>query len=71
MRNGKIILSAEATTSEKPQGSIDSRMRDTLFKLNKMEGYKYYFIRTKEMEQRAKTKIKKNKLNIDVVILKL
>jgi hypothetical protein len=67
--NGKIVVSAEATTSEKPQGIIDSRMRDTLSKLNQMEGNKYYFVRTKEMEQRAKTKVTKNKWDVKVVII--
>ena len=41
--NDKIVLSAEATTSESPQGVIDSRMRDTLIKLNQTEGSKYYW----------------------------
>ena len=34
----EIVVSAEASTSEEPQGKIDSRMRDTLTKLNKMVG---------------------------------
>jgi hypothetical protein len=65
--NGKIVLSAEATTSENPQGVIDSRMRDTLIKLNQMEGSKYYFIRTTAMENRAHTKVAKSRLNVEVV----
>ena len=68
--NRKIILSAEATTSENPQGVIDSRMRDTLAKLNEMEGTKFYFIRSSAMELRAKTKISKNGWNISVIKFK-
>ncbi|HJZ05432.1 MAG TPA: hypothetical protein VJ327_06255 [Patescibacteria group bacterium] len=37
------ILCAEATTSENPVGVIDSRMRDTLEKLSKMNGKKVLF----------------------------
>ncbi len=69
IKNKTVIISAEATTSEKPQGVIDSRMRDTLIKLNTMEGEKYYFIKTESMEKRAKTKISKNGLRICVVNL--
>jgi hypothetical protein len=32
-------------------------MRNTLEKLDQMEGDKYYFVRTSEMGQRAKTKV--------------
>lgn len=67
MVDGKIVLSAEATTSENPQGVIDSRMRDTLLKLNQMEGRKYYFIRTVAMENRALTKVARNGLSVQVV----
>lgn len=52
------------------QGMLDARMRDTLRKLNEMEGDKYYFVRTKEMEKRANTKVTKNKWDIKVVIIK-
>ena len=67
VKNGNIIVSLEATTSEKPQGVIDSRMRDTLSKLNGMEGEKFYFVRTAEMENRANTKVGKNGWDITVV----
>jgi len=60
------VVSAEATTSEKPVGVIDSRMRDTLRKLDCMEGKKYYFVRTDAMANRARTKITKEGLNIVV-----
>ena len=65
--NGKIVLSAEATTSEIPQSLIDSRMKHTLLKLNEMEGIRYYFIRTTSMENQARTKITGGRLRIEVV----
>ena len=65
--NGAIVVSAEATTSEKPQGVIDTRMRNTLEKLDKIEGDKYYFVRTYIMEQRAKTKVTNKGWKISVV----
>ena len=65
----KTILCGEATTSENPVGLIDSRMRDTLDELNKMEGKKYYFVRTKQMELRANTKIRNNNLDITVTCI--
>lgn len=67
MVDGEIVISAEATTSESPQGVIDSRMRDTLVKLNQMRGSKYYFIRTAAMGNRALTKVAKGKMNVRVV----
>jgi hypothetical protein len=62
-----IIVSAEATTSERPDGVIDTRMRLTLAKLSQMAGDKFYFVRTAQMAQRARTKIAKNGWNIRVV----
>lgn len=66
--NGKVIISAEATTSEKPQGTIDKRMRKTLEKLNEMEGSKFYFVRTPAMGKRAKTKVNTGNWCISVVM---
>lgn len=66
--NGKVIISAEITTSENPVGTIDVRMRDTLKKLQIInEGDLYYFIQTNQMEQRAKTKVNKSGGTIQVV----
>jgi hypothetical protein len=62
--NNKVILNAEVTTSLRPVGSIDTRMRNTLLSLNKKEGHKYYIVQTNEMFGRAKTKIRKMKLKI-------
>ena len=68
--NGQIIISAEVTTSENPNGTIDTRMRNTLTKLKNInEGDLYYFIRTTEMEQRAKTKA--DKLGGTIKIVKI
>jgi hypothetical protein len=67
MSEGNIILSAEATTSEIPRGFIDSRMRDTLEKLNGLRGDKFYFVRSKAMAQRAQAKIDSNSWAIKVV----
>jgi hypothetical protein len=65
--DARIILSAEATTSEKPEGVIDSRMRETLAKLNTMPGNRFYFVRTAAMARRATTKVLKNSWDIRIV----
>jgi hypothetical protein len=65
--NGKIVLSAEATTSESPQDLIDSRMNHTLLKLNEMEGARYYFTWTTSMENRARSKVIGGRLLIEVI----
>jgi len=69
--NDQVMLCAEATTSEKPEGVIDSRMRDTLAKLNRMQGRKFYFVRTQAMAKRARTKIAKNSWKTKVVQLEI
>jgi hypothetical protein len=66
VKNGEIMLSAEVTASERPVGIIDVRMRDTLAKLNRMPGRKYYFVRSNVMEQRARTKVEKGGFDIHV-----
>jgi len=67
-RNGpQVVLCAEATSSEKPVGTIDKRMLETLRKLNRMQGDKFYFVRTQETAARARTKVAKNCWNIRVV----
>ncbi|MBI2479876.1 MAG: hypothetical protein HYV60_14960 [Planctomycetia bacterium] len=63
----KVIISAEITTSLEPQGVIDSRMSKTLRKLSVMPGDRYYFVRTDTMAARARTKIRKNGYEIEVV----
>lgn len=66
-KDGEIIVSAEATASEEPTGVIDSRMRDTLAKLDIMPGKHYFFVRTEPMAQRAKTKFLNKGYSIAVV----
>jgi hypothetical protein len=65
--DGRILVSAEASTSENPRGILDSRMKKTLEKLSRMEGRRYYFVSTDEMAKRAETKIRKAKWSIRVV----
>jgi hypothetical protein len=65
--NGEILISVEASTSEYPRGKVDSRMTETLEKLSKMEGQKFYFVSTVEMERRAETKTRKANWSIGVV----
>ena len=62
-----VLLCAEVTTSEKPSGTIDTRMRETLEKLSRMEGRKFYIVRTQEMARRARTKVNAGSWNIEIV----
>jgi hypothetical protein len=64
---GRIVVSAEASTSENPVGTIDCRMKDTLEKLSQMEGQKFYFVCTSGMALRAETKTRKANWLIKVV----
>lgn len=66
---GSVVISSEITTSENPVGTVDSRMKKTLVKLAQMPGDKFYFVRTSQMQQRAKTKITKGGWAIEVVKL--
>jgi hypothetical protein len=68
-RNGAVVLSAEVTTSERPVGTIETRMKSTLTKLAAMDGLRYYFVRTSSMAQRATTKVSKAGWQITVVNL--
>ncbi len=67
--NGAVILSAEITTSAKPDGVIDTRMSKTLKKLSGFDGMKYYFVRTESMCRRANTKVSKAGWSVQVVLL--
>jgi hypothetical protein len=67
--NSTVLISAEATASERPVGVIDSRMKGTLHKLSQMAGQKYYFVCSDEMACRARTKIAKQNWPITVVRL--
>jgi len=66
---GKRIISAEVTTSKKPQGKIAERMALTLAKLSRMPGAQYYFICSNPMKQLAETKIAKAAWNIRAVCI--
>jgi hypothetical protein len=57
--DGTTLVSAEACTSENPLGMADSRMRDTLEELSRMEGQKFHFVGTAGMAVRAGTKTRK------------
>lgn len=65
--DAEVKVSAEATTSKDPIGSIDTRMKATLAKLSKMEGALYYFAVPDSMANRARTKINKDGWSIAVV----
>lgn len=62
--DAKVIISAEITSSMKPVGTIDTRIRKTLNSLNGKKGKRIYFVQTAEMFNRAKTKITKNNWDI-------
>jgi hypothetical protein len=68
-RSQEILISAEATTSEDPQGLIDQRMRKTLKKLSSMPGELFYFVQSERMRKRALTKISKAAYQIRVVLI--
>jgi hypothetical protein len=68
-RKGAIILSAEITTSEKPQGTIKERMNNTLRHLNGMEGERFYFIRTDSMKKSAEKVVNDSSYKITVIML--
>ncbi len=67
--NGARLISAEITTSAEPMGKIDSRMAATLEKLERMDGVKYYFVRSESMRRRAETKVTKRRLSIEIVLI--
>lgn len=67
--DGTTIVSAEVTTSARPDGVIDTRMRKTLDKLSQQPGQRFYFVRTAAMANRAATKARKANWDIRVVQL--
>lgn len=69
VRQGRIIVSAEATASARPVGVIDGRMKATLVKLDAMSGMRFYFVTTRSMEQRANAKVSRLSLNVRVVLI--
>ena len=65
----EILVSAEITTSRRPVGTIDKRMRTTLLKLSSFAGQCFYFVRTSAMAARASTIVNANEYEISVVVL--
>ena len=66
---GRVIVSAEVTSSPSPKGAIDKRMEQTLVKLSAMPGDKYYVVTSEEMERRAKSKIQN--LGYEIAVLRI
>lgn len=69
VKDGEIMISAEITTSQKPIGTIATRMQSTLEKLAQMPGQKYYFVATQQMQKLASTKVASKQWGIEVVLL--
>lgn len=67
--DGATVISGEVTTSPEPKGLIDSRMAATLKKLSAMEGKRFYFVLTAEMEARACTKVRKAGYELRIIKL--
>lgn len=67
--HGHVIVSAEVTSSQSPQGGIGERMAETLAKLSAMPGDKYYVITSEQMERRAKSKI--HNLGYEIAVLRI
>lgn len=65
----KVILNAEVTTSIKPIGTIDQRMKSTLESLSRKKGKLLYYVQTPEMYRRAESKIRKSNYNIIVYLV--
>jgi hypothetical protein len=59
MRGKEIIVSVEATASERSIGSISVHLRKTLSKLQAMAGRRFYFVRTQDMLKAAEKQIRK------------
>jgi len=55
---GTIVVSAEITTSQKPIGTINMRMKKVMKKLEECPGDKYYVVETDSMKKNADVKIK-------------
>lgn len=66
---GRVIVSAEVTSSEKPGGAISKRMALTLEKLSTMPGDKYYVVIGEQMECNAKSKL--DRLGYDITVLRI
>jgi hypothetical protein len=67
--SGHILISAEITTSEKPQGVLATRMAATLAKLATMQGRRFYFVCSDAMRDRAASRVAELGASIKVVRL--
>ena len=65
----KILVSAEITTSSRPNGTILDRMKSTLQKLQGLPGRRFYFVRTESMSKKAEAIINAKDWEIKVVCL--
>ena len=68
-KSNGLEINCEACTSEKPDGSIDNRIKEHLNCLSKLNGITYYFVLTEKMKQRAESKIRNNGWGIQVIRL--
>lgn len=68
---GKVVISAEITTSQKPIGSISTRMKKVMKKLEECEGDKFYVVETEEMKNSADRKVNSGDINNVVPIIVL
>ena len=66
----KVVISAEVTASESPDGTIAVRMAQTLKKLQTLPGKRFYFVRTEPMRKRAQTKVRKGGFDITVATIR-
>jgi len=66
------VVCAEVTAHLKPQGYVDTRIRDTLKKLLHMRcRHRYYYVTTSKMERRARTKLSKMPEGRNVTVVPL
>ena len=58
MSGSEIVVSVEATASERAIGTITARLKRTLSKLQDMPGDRFYFVRTQHMLEAAQREIR-------------
>jgi hypothetical protein len=68
-KNEKLVVCAEVTTSNNPDGRIDTIMRNTLEGLQKINADRFYVVTTEKMYNRAINKAKNRGLNINILKL--
>ena len=65
-KRNELEINCEASSSEKPVGVINDRIKKHLLCLSKLNGIKYYFVLTDKMKQKAETIIRNSGWNIEV-----